>query len=114
MTVSWWTEVSGPTIAQGDLLRDCLLPLFVHEPIPSKEPMQQTVKLAQLMVMTQSCDLENQKIEFVALCPINSLTEFEAANPKFAKKGAWENVRKGRIEGLHLLASPDQPDDNRS
>ncbi len=64
--------------------------------------------------MTQSCDLANRKVEHVALCPIHTLPEFEIANPSFAKKGAWEAVRKGRIEGLHLLASPETPDNNRA
>jgi len=58
--------------------------------------------------------LQNNAPEFVALCPINCLTDFESANPEFSKKGQWENVRKGRVEGLHLLASPEKPDDNRS
>jgi len=53
-------------------------------------------------------------VEFVALCPIHTLGEFEAANPEFARRGRWENVRKGRIEGLHLLASAEEPENNRS
>jgi hypothetical protein len=68
---------------------------------------------ANLIVITQSCDLTNQKAEFVALCPIHALDKFEAVNPHFQKKGAWEDVRKGRREGLHLLACPENPDDNR-
>ncbi|WP_232251463.1 hypothetical protein [Oscillatoria acuminata] len=66
-----------------------------------------------LIVLTQSCDLENKKVRFVALSPIYSLEEFEEINPKFAKKGQWENVRRGRVEGLYLLASPTEPDNNR-
>jgi hypothetical protein len=33
-------------------------------------------------------------------------------NPGFAKKGRWNEVLKGRVEGLHLLASPAAPDDS--
>jgi hypothetical protein len=72
------------------------------------------VATADLIVMTQSCDLENRKVEFVALCPIYSLAQFEATNPNFAKKGKWEEVRQGRREGLYLLASPTTPEDNRA
>ncbi|MEO8218988.1 MAG: hypothetical protein ABI718_18080, partial [Acidobacteriota bacterium] len=39
--------------------------------------------------------------------------EFETQNPKFKLKGKWEEVRKGRLEGLHLLGSPDDPENNR-
>ena len=38
--------------------------------------------------------------------------EYEEANPDFARRGRWEEVRKGRIEGLHILASPVAPDEN--
>lgn len=63
--------------------------------------------------MTQSCDLENGKVDFVALCPIYALVEFEQANHSFTQKGAWEKVRKGRVEGLYLLGSPREPSNNR-
>jgi len=115
MTRSWWTPARGAALAQGDLLPDCLVPVFLAEPdLLSVETAAQILKRAQLIVVTQSCDLENRGVEFVALCPIHTLYEFEAWNPEFTKKGQWENVRKGRIEGLHLLASAEQPDDNRA
>jgi hypothetical protein len=38
---------------------------------------------------------------------------FEAVNPAFGKKGRWNEVLKGRVEGLHLLASPANPTNNR-
>jgi hypothetical protein len=63
--------------------------------------------------MTQSCDLENDKASYVAMCPLYQLEEFERSNPSYAKKGAWEPVRKARVEGLHLLASPQNPGNNR-
>jgi hypothetical protein len=114
MTRGWWTPTRGAELTQGDLLPDCLVPVFVAEPdLLSAEPAEQTLKRARLIVVTQSCDLANQRVEFVALCATHSLDEFEAWNPEFAKKGQWENVRKGRVEGLHLLASAEQPDDNR-
>ena len=97
---------AGQRAGEGDLLPDCLIPVFAVEPDPlAVEHAEQTLKRARLIVVTQSCDLENHRVEFVALCPIHTLEEFEASNPEFAKKGQWENVRKGRIEGLHLLAS---------
>ncbi len=52
-------------------------------------------------------------MRLVATCPIYPLSEFEAVNPAFARKGRWNEVLKGRVEGLHLLASLTAPDDNR-
>lgn len=107
---SFWEQVTGADLSQGDYLLNC--PVATLSPLPNAE---QDVAVAEydLIVMTQSCDLENAKAGFVALCPIFSLDEFEQANPKFTRKGEWENVRKGRIEGLHLLSSPTNPVNNR-
>ncbi len=67
-----------------------------------------------LIVITQSCDLVNEPFpQFIVLCPIFSLATFELTNPKFRKKGAWNNVLRGRVAGLHLLASPTEPANNR-
>ena len=111
----WWTTTDGPQLAQGDLLPDCLLPVFLGIPADStpNATIEQAVKRARLIVVTQSCDLENEKVQFVALCPIHTLDEFEVGNPDFKKRGKWETVRKGRLEGLHMLAGTDNPGDNR-
>lgn len=108
-----WQRHQGPDLAQGDLLPACLIPIFPAN--LDKDTAQYDVAIgeANLIIVTQSCDLENQKAELVALCPILTLDEIESANPAFQRKGAWEEVRKGRREGLHMLASPEEPDNNR-
>ena len=111
MTKPFWSEVNERTLAQGDLLNRCLVPVFTPDfgtnggDVPVGE--------SDLIIITQSCDLENAKVDLVALCPIYSLMEFEGSNPQYKRKGEWEKVRKGRIEGLHLLGSPAAPDDNQ-
>ncbi len=109
----FWIRHRGPDLMQGDLLPGCLVPTF--DPDFGAPGREETVLLQRgdLIVVTQSCDLANQKAAFVALCPIATLEAFEQVNPKFKEKGAWEDVRRGRREGLHLLASPDDPEDNR-
>ncbi len=84
MSESWWITVSGSSLAQGDLLPDCLMPVFTDPtPRPDNAPVEIQVKTQRLIVVTQSCDLENNKIEFVALCPIHTLDEFAEPNVKF-------------------------------
>ena len=98
---------------QGDLLPDCLVPLFLSPTVSqAREAVEQTYTRSGLIVITQSCDLANSRVQFVALCPIYTLAELEAENPGLAKKGQWENVREGHVEGLRLLASPTVADDN--
>ncbi|HUG19991.1 MAG TPA: hypothetical protein VMM56_13490 [Planctomycetaceae bacterium] len=111
---SYWVEHLGDDLAQGDLLPNCLIPQF-HPDFGSTSGQEERVQVAQadLIVVTQSCDLINNKPPFVALCPIDTLSSFEIANPRFLQKGAWEEVRKGRREGLHMLCAPSAPGDNR-
>lgn len=114
----WWTQVQGPDLAQGDWLPDCVVPEMPadFQPPPPGGPTTRyefTGRVDDLIVITQSCDLEQNKVSFVALCPIYGLTRFEEANPSFMRRGAWEQVRQGRVVGLHLLASPHDPAQNR-
>ena len=118
---SFWTQINDsrpdqeklPTLSQGDWLPDCLIPIFKPDFGRGEQPADVPVSEADLIIVTQTCDLVNKKVSLVALCPIHALESFENKNPKFRQKGKWEEVRKGRIEGLHLLASPTDPDNNR-
>src|SRR5258706_6980748 len=110
-TSNYWQKTTDKLLAQGDYLPRCLVPVFTPEfgdgehDVPTSE--------FDLIVLTQSCDLENSKVRLVACSPIHSLVSFETVNPKFAQKGKWEEVRKGRIEGLHMLGSATEPENNR-
>ena len=115
MTDASWQKVTAGGLAQGDLIPGCLIPVIRPEfgrriQTADDRPVVD-VDLADLIVMTQSCDLENGKAPLVACCPINPIVEFEKLNPSFARVGEWERVRQGRVEGLHLLPSPTVPDD---
>jgi hypothetical protein len=110
----WWEPTTGRQLAQGDLLPNCVVPIMPPDfaPPPLGElggPFRFSAQIYDLIVLTQSCDLENDKAPLVAACPISSLSAFEQTNPDFARGGRWEQARQGRIEGLHLLASIDDP-----
>jgi hypothetical protein len=109
----FWIRVNETKLAQGDLLSECLVPVFNPDYGKSGATEDVAVSKADLVVVTQSCDLANAKVTLVAMCPISSLGEFEETNPSFKSRGRWEEVRKGRIDALHLLASPTDHSDNR-
>jgi hypothetical protein len=109
----FWVHISEPALRQGDLLPRCLVPIPGLDSAMENGPSEGTAIEYDLIVLTQSCDLEQRKARLVATCPIFTLAEFEAVNPAFARKGRWNEVLKGRIEGLHLLASPTVPQDNQ-
>lgn len=109
----FWSTTTGDELRQGDWLTSCLIPVFPAD-FGASELVEVKSATADLMIVTQSCDLANERNLFVALCPIHSLPEFETANSAFATRGRWEQVRLGRVEGLHLLASPAESQNNRA
>jgi hypothetical protein len=114
-TLPWWLPTDGDLLMQGDHLSRCPVPLFQPE-FGSGEAGPKLVDVPErdCVVLTQSCDLDNDKAPLVALCAVFTLPHFEAVNKQFAQQGVWERVRQGRVEGLHLLASPTDPSDNRA
>lgn len=112
-STDWWNTVEGSELRQGDLLESCPIPRF--RPILSQdaEPVHEIdVELRDCLVITQSCDLSNEKARLVALCPVYSVDTFTETNSGFQKPDKWESVRKGRVEGLHLLAPRTDPFDS--
>jgi hypothetical protein len=69
MAKIFWSKVTGKALAQGDLLRECLVPHFEANLGEAGEGASEalTVGTQDLIVMTQSCDLENSKVTSVAL-----------------------------------------------
>lgn len=109
---SFWEKIKEPDLRQGDYLANCPVP--VYSTVPRENlPLEIQIGFSSLIVVTQSCDLENGKNTFVALCPIYALAEFENAIPKAAQKGFWEQVRKAKIEGFHLLSPFENAENNR-
>jgi hypothetical protein len=109
--VPFWKAVEGREVLQGDWLPDCKIPVFQTKNDSDDLDDEVTLDASDLIVISQSCDLENDKIQFVALCPILSCAEYDKQQ-KHPLGKRWEEVRKGRHEGLHLLASPTNPTDS--
>jgi hypothetical protein len=61
----WWTRISGEQLAQGDLLPDCVIPMMPPDFTPpvgaEAGDYTFTGELYDLIVVTQSCHLENNK-----------------------------------------------------
>lgn len=112
---SYWESSANSALRQGDYLLNCPIPVFAEFPMQTEKEVELDVdiRFQDLIIVTQSCDLEQNKTRLVAMCPIYPLEKYEQFNSEFLKKGRWEEVRKGRIEGLYLLSSLTNPENNR-
>lgn len=113
MTVSerWYKGVTTPTLEQGDLLYafPVVMPTMTADDVQSvaggaeiEKPAK--VDIVDVVIMTQSCDLENDKTETVILCPIWELDQLKLT------KSNKEQIRKGYQPGWHLLNSDEELD----
>jgi hypothetical protein len=102
----WYGAISEPGLEQGDILFGC--PVF---DIPSQAIggglYAVQVREQNVIVLTQSCDLAvradgSSLADDVILCPIYSRSELEH-HKVFGKAQGWEDARKGRHNGYHVL-----------
>lgn len=101
----WWEDIRETNnLSQGDYLENCpvLIVLDSFDPTEDKES-EVVIEERNLIVMTQSCDLAQNKAKSVALCPVYTLDELSEKNPSYQSKKSWEPVRQGRVEGWHMV-----------
>lgn len=109
---SFWEKIKEPNLRQGDYLANCPVPVYSTIP-QTNSAFEIQIGFSNLIVITQSCDLESTKNTLVALCPIHTLGELESAIPKTGSKGFLEQVRKAKIDGFHLLSPFENAENNR-
>jgi hypothetical protein len=115
MADNWWTEISSNELAQGDYILSCPV-VVVPKNFDPEQGTGNSIKIEEqnVIIMTQSCDLQHKKAETMALCPVCTLDEIESSIPKFKEnKKMWDDVRQGRIEGMHMLGGFKEPLINR-
>jgi hypothetical protein len=94
----WYTLVEGPDLLRGDLLNIC--PFFVPPDdfqMPSSGELAETkvgVQIYDVVMMSQSCDLEQEKLDLVLLCPHWSLEQIAAENDFFKSSTGKETLRQ--------------------
>jgi hypothetical protein len=92
-----WYDVVGPEVAltQGDIILDCPLLKWQLDDVAEGELNASGERLfkaaigikADVLVMTQACDLEQGKVSDVVLCPCHALSRY---------KPAWEDAERTR------------------
>lgn len=114
--MDWFEIVEGTDLLQGDILPKC--PVFVPDrelswPLSTQSSLGLRVDLIDLIVLTQSCDLVNNKVSEVLLARVLSWTEVVrdevqkgnefVKSPRFRKQ-----LIEGAVPGLSLLHKREQ------
>jgi hypothetical protein len=120
----WYKIVAGEELEQGDIFYN--YPIFLPKVTPETIKAIQNnetpdtpvdVNLVDVIILSQSCDLGNDNIDTIILCPIWLLADYEAQQVrtkkwKNAKERAKrkEDIRQGNSPALHLLSDDDTLD----
>ena len=98
-----WYEVvdADEPLLQGDFIKSC--PVVIPPPQITSGKVDVDVIEYDVVVMSQSCDLIQRKLDLVLVCPIWPLSEFEERSGFFKSKKGKEALRRGNVPGYHLL-----------
>jgi hypothetical protein len=105
----WYDDVPvNSSIEQGDILEKCnlIIPNEQHYQalIEGKEhEVPLDVIAINAIVLSQSCDIQNKKIDSIIVCPIWSLKKFVEQGGYFESASAREDLRQGKFPEYHLL-----------
>ena len=97
----WYEVVEDNGILQGDFIDSC--PIVLPPKAVELRKVSADVIEYDVVVMSQSCDLEQKKLELVLVCPIWPIKEFEEKNPSYKSNKMKELLRNGYLPGYHLL-----------
>ena len=129
MSDSWYSHVEAESpLTQGDLISDCPVIAWTAGPLNlsgSEEgevlKAATTAVRADVVDMTQACDLEYNKVDNVIMCPHISVSEYRKAweeemnrLKQTPTKKAWgrfcEDIRDGYIWNLSILHAGESGD----
>jgi len=106
-----WYEILTATneIRQGDFIDNCPLikppdelNLDQAETVQFSETL--TIKTLNTVVLSQSCDLEHEKIEIVLVCPYYTTDEFlNGISNQAERRKRLKDLKQGHLPSYHLI-----------
>jgi hypothetical protein len=107
----WYRFVENDSLEQGDIFSACqvLEPTISRIEDGAESDIGAIAREYDVLILSQSCDLAHGKLETVLVCPYWSLQDFEAQDEFFRSGKGKEDIRRGNVPGLHMLAACDLP-----
>lgn len=92
----WYGLVQEEGLQQGDLLASCPIYRTTAEGIIRRDT-------GNVVVLSHSCDLDHDKLEFVQVCPYWPLETLAAHVEYLRSRRGREDLRRGNLPGYHVL-----------
>ena len=108
---SWFEVVAGAKLAQGDVLRGCPVPCVetLDLPLAQDQQIPVVVQDLDLIVVTQTCDLEHEKVQEVLLAEVVAWDVVKASGEAHLKKTDFRRALvHGNVPGYSLLRKSEE------
>lgn len=111
----WYTlAASNDPLRQGDLIESCPIIIPVSTDIKPDGPAPiADIIFIDVIVMTQSWDLQQCKVDWVVVCAVWPLEDMCKNNDIFKSSKGKEALRHGNMIGFHLLNKIEKPEYER-
>jgi len=105
MTNSSWYTIAKPTdpLNQGDLVFECQIIQPTTEATSEGQELKGDAFEDDVIILSQSCDIIQKKIDLVLVCPFYTLTELKKNHTEYNDPNLCEKIRQGHVIGYHLL-----------
>jgi hypothetical protein len=103
-------------ITQGDIIFGCPIPLHDKDLFDSiadqKKEHEASITIQQInaIILSQACDIKNNKIDTIVLCAIWKLQTLIDNNKYYQSSNARESLRQGKEPAYHLLSEYSKED----
>jgi hypothetical protein len=100
-----WYEVvnKDENFQQGDFVFDCPIIIPPEKFINTKNHHETLASTYDVIIMSQSCDLQFEKLEIVLVCPFWYLSDFAEKDDFYKGKKGKNALKQGLKPNLHLL-----------
>ena len=110
MIFLWYKEINfSDDVTQGDIIVNCPIPLpnssLYQAALAFKSEVSDPidVKQADIIILSQACDIINNKIDSLVVCPVWTLKQLIESNEYYKGTKAKERLRQGNEPAYHLL-----------
>ena len=106
-----WFELqeNSTDITQGDIIKGCPVPILKEFDITKEgQSVKAEISIIDGIILTQACDIANNKVDSIILCAITSKSEFETREKQVGKgerqiRKDLEGIIKGNQHAYHII-----------
>lgn len=103
-----YEQPAAAELSQGDILADCPILVWKLSPPPLDLNLSPEIRIIRAVVLTQACDLAQQKTTRVVIAPVYEAAELVAKNILKANL-IRDQVRRGQVFGWYFLPAAPAP-----